>query len=362
MKHCAALIALLSMSPALSSLFAQEASSGVDLRATLTGQAVYDNQLTDSPRNGAPVTGGFRSMLYPTWKIGKHWVVSGAIDVNSTPYFEEDFSNRGYGVKSYIIQANVGYSNVWKNGSVMVRAGQLTSAFGSFLLRYDDAENPLINMPMEYGYYYSGVTTAGLTGAQVDLTQGKWDGRIQLVNSSAADPRTILDNGQYANWAGGVGYTILQGLRVGISAYRGPYLYREYPYFLPGESSPRDLPATAVGADVEWARGHWNTYGEWQRFEFNYHAIPTFREDAGYFEVKRVLHPRWYVAARAGYLHGSYNSGGETYEVSVGFRPNLHQLIKVDYALQRNSDVGDFYRMLGMQIVTTLHPLSLAWH
>ena len=107
--------------------------------------------------------------------------------------------------------------------------------------------------------------------------------------------------------------------------------------------------------------GHWNLYGEWQKFELNYHAIPTFREDAGYAEARRVLHPRWYVAARAGYLHTSYHSGGETYEASVGFRPNLHQLIKVGYSVQRNRDAGDFYSILGVQVVTMLHPLSLAW-
>jgi hypothetical protein len=308
------------------------------------------------------VVAGFRSMLYPTWKLGKHWTISGAIDVNSRPYFREDFSTQGYGVSTRILQANLGYSRVWKRGSVVVRAGQLSSAFGAFLLRYDDAENPLLNMPMEYGYYYAGVTTAGLAGAQVDATLGKWDGRAQFTNSSPANPRSVFENGQDGNWAGGVGYTVRQGLRVGISTYRGPYLYREYPYFSPGESSPRDLPATAVGADVEWARGHWNLYGEWQRFEMNYHAIPTFREDAGYIEARRVLHPRWFVAARAGYLHTSYQSGGETYEASVGFRPNAHQLIKAGYSVQRNSDAGDFYRMFGVQVVTMLHPLSLAWH
>ena len=361
MKYCAALTWSLFLFPALSGLLAQEASSGIDLRATVTGEAVYANELTESPRSGSPAVAGFRSMLYPTWKISKHWVVSGAIDVNSRPYFMQDFSTQGYGVLVHIIQANLGYSNVWKHGSVVVRAGQLSTAFGAFLLRYDDADNPLLNMPMEYGYYYSGVTTTGLTGVQVDVTQGKWDGRVQLANSSPANPRSVFEDGQYPNWAGGVGYTIRQGLHVGISAYRGPYLNREYPYFFPGESSPRDLPATAAGADVEWARGHWNLYGEWQRFEMNYHAIPTFREDAGYAEARRVLHPRWYVAARAGYLHGSYKSGGETYEASVGFRPNAHQLIKVGYSVERNSDVGDFYRMLGVQVVTTLHPLSLAW-
>lgn len=344
------------------SALAQEASSGIDLAATLSGEAVSGNELTESPRNGSPAIAGFRSMLYPTWKIDDHWTVSGAIDINSRPYFEEDFSSQGYGVVTHVLQLNLGYSRVWKNGSLVVRAGEMTSAFGSFLLRYDDAENPLIDMPMQYGYYYAGVTTAGMAGAQIDLTQGKWDGRVQLTNSSPADPRNIFESGQYPNWAGGLGYTIRQGLRVGISGYRGPYLNSDWPYYLPGESSPRDLPASALGTDVEWAHGHWNAYGEWQWFEMNYHVIPTFRKNAGYAEFRRVLHPRWYVAARVGYLHGSYESGGETYEVAVGFRPNAHQLIKVGYALEREDDEGDFYHMVGVQLVTTLHPLSLAWH
>jgi len=339
----------------------QEASSGIDLRATVTGEAVYSHQLTESPRDGSPAAAGFRAMLYPTWKIDKHWTISGAIDVNSRPYFEEDFSTQGYGVTTRILQANIGYSRVWKGASVVVRAGQLTSGFGSFPLRYDDAENPLLNVPMEYGYS-AGATTAGLAGGQVDASRGKWDGRVQFTTSSPANPRSVFENGQYANFTVGAGYTIRQGLRVGISAYRGPYLDREDPNFRRGESSPRDLPATAVGTDVEWATGHWNVYGEWQWFEMNYHAIRTFREKAGYAEARRVLHPRWYVAARAGYDHGSLQSGGETYEASVGYRPNTYQLIKVGYALQRERDQGDYYRMFGIQVVTMLHPLSLAWH
>jgi len=357
MRYRAALICL-----PFSALLAQEAGSGIDLRATISGEAVYDHALTENPREGSPVVAGFRSMLYPTWKMGEHWTFSGAVEVYSRPYFEADFSTQGYGVRVSILQANLGYSKVWKRGSVVVRAGQLSTAFGAFLLRYDDADNPLLNMPMEYGYYNAGITTAGLAGAQADATLGKWDGRAQFVNSSPANPRSIFANGQYGNWAGGVGYTIRQGFRVGISTYRGPYLDRQSPYFWPGESSPRDLPATAVGADVAWARGHWNLYGEWQRFEMNYHAIPTFREDAGYIEARRVLHPRWYVAARAGYLHGSYQSGGETYEASVGFRPDAHQLIKVGYSVERERDDGGMYRMFGVQIVTTIHPISMAWN
>lgn len=352
--------------PALVLLFfaasaaAQEAGSGIDVAATVTGEAVSNRQLAESPRDGSPIVAGFRSILYPTWKIDDHWTVYGAIDINSRPYFEQDFSSQGYGVVTHVLQLNLEYSKVWKSGSLVVRAGELSSVFGSFLLRYDDAVNPLIDMPMEYGYYYAGVTTAGLAGAQIDLTQGKWDGRVQLTSSSPANPRSVFDHGQYPNWAGGVGYTIRQGLRVGISGYRGPYLDRAWPFYFRGESSPRDLPASALGTDVEWAHGHWNVYGEWQWFEMNYHRIPAFRQTAGYAEVRRVLHPRWYIAARAGYLHGSYDSGGETWEAAAGFRPNTHQLVKIGYALER--DEGALYHTVGIQLVTTLHPLSLAWH
>ncbi len=71
----------------------------------------------------------------------------------SRPYYYEDFSTQGYGVKADILQANLSYSRFWKDASLVVRLGQMSTAFGSFLLRYDDAVNPLIDTPMAYGYY-----------------------------------------------------------------------------------------------------------------------------------------------------------------------------------------------------------------
>jgi hypothetical protein len=356
MKRCWPLFLL-----PLALLRGQEASSGFDLKATISAEAVAADALTELPRNGSGLEGGFRAVLYPTWKLDEHWILSGALQFNSRPYFPEEFSTQGYGLKGRILQLNLGYSKLWKHGSAVVRAGQLSSAFGAFLLRYDDAENALLTLPMQYGYY-SSITTAGLAGAQADATLGKWDGRIQFVNSSPANPRSIFASDQYGNWAGGVGYTVRQGLRIGLSAYRGPYLDRHSQFYTPGESRPRDLPATAGGVDVEWAHGHWNWYGEWQRFEMNYHAIPTFREDAGYVEARRVLHPRWFVAARAGYLHGSFHTGGETYEASAGFRPNAFQLLKAGFSVEHPNSPGKLDRTFGIQLVTTLHPLSLAWN
>ncbi len=75
---------------------------------------------------------------------------------------------------------------------------------------------------------------------------------------------------QYGNWAGGGGYTIRQGLRVGVSGYRGPYLDRKYAYYFPGEANPSKLPAHAIGIDGNWAHGHTTAFVEVQRFVMPY--------------------------------------------------------------------------------------------
>jgi hypothetical protein len=342
-------------------LFAQEADSGVELSGTVSVLAADSHQLSESPRDGSPLVAGFRVVLYPVWKLSEHWAISGAVQLHSRPYFYQEFETQGEGLKTDILQANLSYSRFWKNRSLVIRLGQLSSAFGSFLLRYDDAVNPLIDMPMSYGYYYVGVSDLGFTGAQVDSTLGKLDMRAQFVNSSPANRRTIFDTGQYGNWAGGIGYTIKQGLRVGVSSYRGPYLDRQYPFYFPGEASPRDLPATAVGLDAQWGQGPWNLNGEWQRFQMDYHVIPTFVDQVGYAEARRTLHPRWYVAARAGYLRPSAGTGRDAYEFAVGYRPSRWELVKVGYEALRGADIrGTLANTLAVQLVTTFGPLSLA--
>ena len=340
---------------------AQEANSGLELRTTVSESASYAEQLTQQPRGGEPVSGGFRAMLYPTWKLNSHWAVSGAVQVHSRPFFSEEFGTQGYGVRADILQANLSYSRNWEMGSLVVRVGQMSSAFGSFLQRYDAAVNPLIGVPTAYGYYYKGVTLLGLMGAQVDATAGKFDMRAQFVNSSPANRRSIFDHDQYGNWAGGMGYTIRQGFRVGASAYYGPYLHRQYPYFFPGEANPKELPGYAYGLDVQWGKGPWNAWGELQRFSMDYRAIPVFTQHMGYAELRRVLNPRWYAAVRVGYLRANAFPGSETYEIAAGFRPNTHQLLKFGYQIQH----GLFYpgtqgNVASIELVTFFRAFSLA--
>jgi hypothetical protein len=340
-------------------LSAQESGSGIDLRATISSEGVYSRELTHATRQGAPVTAGIRAVFYPEWKIGSHWAVSGAVQVNSLPYFYKDFATRGSGVRGHILQAHLGYYRVWKDASLVIRAGQLQSAFGNFLLHYDDAANPLFGTPTQYGYDFGGVSTLGLAGIEALVTRGKWDARAQLTNSSPANPRSLFGRDQYANRAAGMGYSFRQGLRAGISAYGGPYLDRHYPNFN-GAAPPGNLPANALGADVEWARGHLNMTGEWQYFRLPFPGIAPVLQTAAYTDARLVLHPRWYVAARAGFRHTGRNDGEETYEFTAGFRPGVSQLIKAGLMFE-HSQTGELVPTFGVQFIATIHPFSAAW-
>jgi hypothetical protein len=335
---------------------AQEAGAGFSLGTTLTAGAAYSKESSD------PVTGGFRAMFYPTLKLDDHWAITGVVQVHSRPFFFEELDQPGYGFKVDLLQANLSYSRFWHKRSLVVRAGQQSSAFGAFLLRYDDAINPLVDKPQAYGYYYNGVTTKGLTGVQVDAVIDRVDLRAQFTNSSPANPRSIFAKDQYGDWTGGAGYTIKQGFRVGVSAYRGPYLDRSYPFYFYGEAPPRDLPGSAIGADVQFAKGHWNVNGEWQYFHMDYRLIPVFTTNTGYAEVRRVLHPRWYVAGRVGYMRASAYTAPNVFEMAVGYRPNAHQLVKLEYEVQQSSVIhGTQANTLAIQVVTTLKPLSMSW-
>lgn len=337
-------------------VFAQEVNSGVDLRATLTAQGVASDELTEAPRSGSPMIAGSRSVVYPTIKFSEHWFTTGAWQLVTHPYYYSDLSTTGYSVTGSVLQATLNYARVSQKGSVLLRAGQMPTAFGSFLLRYDDAENPLVDLPQAYGYYYAPITMLGVAGAEMDATRGKFDGRIQFANSSPANPRSIFASDQYGNWAGGGGYTIRQGFRVGASGYRGPYLSRNYAYYFPGEANPSKLAAHAVGLDANWAHGHTTAFAEVQRFVMPYTKIPDFCESVGYLEVKQVFSPRWYAAGRYGL--SSTNATGKTnsIEMAAGFWAARFELVKVGYEFEHYSSGGEHdSKVLGIQFITVLH-------
>jgi len=103
--------------------------------------------------------------------------------------------------------------------------------------------------------------------------------------------------------------------------------------------------------------------GEWQRFVMTYRAIPTFIHTMGYVDARRVLNPRMYAATRVSYTRASVGPGREIYEVTVGFRPNAHQLVKVGYQIQQGPGLrGTLANTFAVQLVTSLRPISMTWN
>jgi hypothetical protein len=95
----------------------------------------------------------------------------------------------------------------------------------------------------------------------------------------------------------------------------------------------------------------------------DYSVIPTFREHAGYGEVRRVLSPRWYVATRLAYIRANAFLGRETYEIVAGFRPGRSQLLKFGFERQQGAAaLGTQANIVSVQFVTTLGLISVARH
>jgi len=95
----------------------------------------------------------------------------------------------------------------------------------------------------------------------------------------------------------------------------------------------------------------------------DYTVIPPFTESAGYGEVRLVVHPRWYVATRIGYMSPSAFPGWRYYEAAFGYRAGKNELVKLEYEVQQGPTISSNQQnTLAIQFVTTLRPISLARH
>lgn len=391
---------------------AQEASAGFSLPVQLTGDLLYGNlptEETDAPS----FSPGFRASIYPMLQLGPHWFAYSVLDLqSSTLYGYESGPENDRPVRFYLIQAFAGYHTTIRNVSIVAKAGRLSSAFGTFPLQYDDAKTLFPNPPPSYlatlpfrpdqlacgvrdlrsaQYHYSidfgcggsetesygliPVTLYGLPGAEIDVSLGRIDTRLQVTNSSPVNPQGLASSNQFAQWAAGGGYTFGSGLHVGVSGFRGPYLDRSLQPLL-RSGTIANFSASGAGVDAQWAHGWWSLAGEWQRFTFD---LPGFirspHEQAAYAEVKRIVTPRIYAAARATVLNFSSvedNSGGHIdhgaipqriFEFGFGFRPNNHQLLKASYKrISLSTTRGERDNVLALQLVTSVTALTRAFH
>lgn len=398
----------------------QEAVSGISVPITISGdaRALWTRPAEPNEENRNAV--GFRFVASPTLKLGEHWFAYSAFEVHSSKYFMyQSGKEQDLPVQFQLMQGFVGCSRTFSRTSLLIKAGQLSSAFGIFPLEYDDAKMPLINAPAMYtGYlplrpdqlpcgvkdivrqtYGSGIDFGcggskseqygmspiglyGLPGVEAQLSISRLDARLQITNSSPANPVGLTSRGQVPQWTTGGGYTLHGGLHLGISGFRGPYLDQIVAPLLPSGSTIRDFPAWGMGVDAEWSRGPWSFEGEWQHFHFELPGFPVApTENAAYGQAKWILSPRVFLAMRATAQHFGRvkDSGGESagqfagpqqiYELSAGYRLNRRQLLKIGgHRTNRNSwQLGDWFwpqsnqYALEAQLVTSFTAMSKAF-
>ena len=226
--------------------------------------------------------------------------------------------------------------------------------------------NPLIDVPLSYGYYLRGVSTGSSAGVGVGTRHlAKWTCEAKLTNSSPTNPRSVLDSDQYLNWTVGGGYTIRRRSSVpGSPHIAAPIWIGSIHTSFRAKSIPRNLPATAVGIDVE-PNGFRPLEHQWgvAAFSNGLHCHSGIHRERRLRQARYVLHPRWYLATRIGYASPSAIPGWRTYEAAVGYRAGKHQLIKLEYEVQQGPAIsGTQHNTLAIQFVTTLHPISVAIH
>jgi hypothetical protein len=404
---------------AVSGAMGQESNYGVSVPVTVTGNLLYTNaKQTDDYRLSTGSAAGFRAVASPTVNMGEHWFAYSALHLYSSSYYTGSAYRNERAIGFDLMQAFLGYATKIGQTSVLFKAGRLSSAFGLGPIEYDDAKMPLLAPPRVYtslinlrpdqlpcgtsdllwqraggdidfhcggsdeeGYGLAPVTLYGLPGFETEISSHRMDVRLQVTNSSPANPQGLTSRSQSPQLTVGAGYTLPGGLHVGISEFRGAYLDRSVASTLPTGRTIRDYRASGLGADFQWSHGGWSTEGEWQRFHF---ALPGFAVSpniyAGYAQAKRILSPRVFVAARVGFERFGrvvdrdnretphFQPAQNNYEIAAGYRVNRRQLIKGGFAFGDTGLPSDgrwassrLANKVEVQLVTELSAVSRAF-
>ena len=398
------------------SMLGQEASSGVSVPVTISGALRLTHELGET----TSVNPGFRVVASPTISLGTHWFAYSALEAHSSSYFQYRTGKENTSpVQVNVMQAFVGYLRTSSKGSVMIKAGQISSEFGLFPADYEDSKMPLINPPLVYmtnlplrpdqlpcgtpdvlsqeydsavafrcggsaqqRYGATPVTLYGLPSIESQISVARFDARLQVSNSSPVNPHGLTSNSQFAQWTAGGGYTTRQGLHVGMSGFKGPYLDENLVPLLSAGTNLRSFSASGIEADARWSRGPWSGQAEWLHFSF---ALPGFAispsESAAYAEMKLILSPRVFVAARlntetfggmkdqAGLTASKAAGPQQVYEFGLGYRLNRQQLLKTEAAWSRRDEwisMGWFWPRVDtyrcqVQLVTSFTGISKAF-
>jgi hypothetical protein len=271
----------------------------------------------------------------------------------------------------------------WVERSFDIQVGVVPPVFGRFPRHHYAGENPLPGLPLVYQYTttlredavpasaeellskrgqgwrvrYSvgspspgpGVPLASAevwdTGVQARIGRRPLSLAVSLTEGTLSYPLVLKgDDNDGKQLAARLAWTPGPQLTLGASVSRGEFLSREVTESLPPDAGA-SFHQTAVGIDVEYARGYWilRAEGLWSRWRLpplDETRIETPQDVLGaYVEARYKLRPGLFAAGRVGRLsfdtlasaYGaeSWDADVTRLEVGVGYAPHRQVLLKL---------------------------------
>jgi hypothetical protein len=277
----------------------------------------------------------------------------------------------------------------WANHHFDIQAGRIPPVIGRFAREPYGRDNPLIGAPLAYQYLLSLRPDAlPATSNQLLLMRGRgWQPSYTIGSSELATGVPIVsafqwDTGVEAHWqvgwldlagavtrgavavsavrhdgnggetwSGRAAFTAPNGLVVGISGARGPWIDQSVLSLIPENFRSHNV-QSFLGADIEFGWGRWLVRAEELRSVFEVPIIndpsPFARLAAwsGYMEARYRIHPRWQVAGRVerldlstitGTLFGgqptTWDAPVERMSADVGYRYDRHLELRVGWQM-----------------------------
>jgi hypothetical protein len=282
----------------------------------------------------------------------------------------------------------------WSGRAVDVQAGLIPPVFGRYARGAYGSDNPLVGDPLAYQYLTTMRTDAVPPGAEevlavkgngwlvgygdhwayesgLPLVAGRrWDTGVQaraggetlqvsaaVTQGTLARPR-VRDDNSGKQVSGRAFWRPTAGLALGLSGARGESLDRDAQAEIPEPHRGRTFRQRALGADVEYARGHWTVRSEavWTEWDAAAHTEPLLGDTqtarAFLVEARYALWAGLHVAARYdridfGNIQGpdgpdSWEARVWRIETGVGYA--ITRQLRVKAAYQHNEREGGFVR------------------
>jgi hypothetical protein len=331
----------------------------------------------------------FRVAVSGVLRTGSHLQVLG--DVRA----EADITEGEWTVRPYALYVRV---RPWAGRAFDIQAGEIPPSFGTYGRRGYGTDNPLVGMPLAYQYltalrsdavpssaddllrmrahgwsvhYPIGNTAAGPglpvvnalrydSGVQVHVGSGLTELSVSVTSGTLANP-LFRDDNSGKQLSARLEFNPAVGLVLGVSGARGAYLARSVIDVLPPDLRDADYLQQALGADVEYSRGHWLLRAElimsdWRVPTINPpHIADPVRAVGAYVEGRWRIRPRVFLAGRVDHLGFSEITGSAgplswdapVTRIEAGGGYYLQRNLVLEAVFQHNWRDGGTVRTLG---------------